>query len=101
MDDIWDRSMYEKDTIDYWQGWQDLCFAIASDIEVDKRMKKDKLMIENSSYEAVALLNEHFYRFFGWACRVDLSWVLMIGEELSSDGSFFMNFNWIFLDGLM
>ena len=65
MDDIWDRSMYVKDTIKYWQGWQDLCFAIASDIEVDKRMKKDKLMIENSSYEAVALLNEHFYRFFG------------------------------------
>jgi hypothetical protein len=32
---------------------------------------------------------------------VDLSWVVMIGEELSSDGSFFMNFNWIFLDGLM
>ena len=24
MDDIWDRSMYVKDTIKYWQGWQDL-----------------------------------------------------------------------------
>lgn len=36
MDDIWDRSMYVKDTIDYWQGWQDLCFMIASDIEDEK-----------------------------------------------------------------
>ena len=71
MDDIWDRSMYVKDTIDYWQGWQDLCFTIESDIEVDKRMKKDKAMIENGSHEAITLLNERFY-------RIDFSWGLLV-----------------------
>ena len=30
---------------------------------------------------------------------MDLSWVLIISEELSSDGSFFMDFNWIFFVG--
>ena len=90
MDDIWDRSMYMKDTIDYWEGWQDLCFTIASDIEIDKRMKKNKAMIENGSHEAITLLNERFYRYFDWVCQVDFSWVLFIGEELSRDGSFFV-----------
>lgn len=28
---------------------------------------------------------------------MNLSLVLIISEELSSDGSFFMDFNWIFL----
>ena len=66
MDDIWDSSMYLKQNNDeYWQGWRPLCLAIDDTVMGDKGLKEDKAMIKNGSHEAVTLLNERFYRFFG------------------------------------
>lgn len=64
MDDIWDRSMYLKDTIDYWTGWRSLCISIAMTIEQDKRMASDKEMLANRSHEALTLLNDRYYQYF-------------------------------------
>lgn len=71
MDDIWDRSMYLKDTIDYWTGWRSLCISIAMTIEQDKRMASDKEMLANRSHEALTLLNDRYYQYFDGQVKVD------------------------------